>query len=282
MNILTFDVEEWFHILDNTSTKTQNEWNQYESRIHSNMEKIFSILQKYDVKATFFCLGWIAKMHPDIIKKIVSNGYEIGTHSQMHQLVFEQTPSDFEKDLDYSIKLLQDITGKEIKYYRAPGFSIREDTKWAIEIIAKHGIDIDCSIFASKRAHGGFPSFSQPYPSIIKYNGISLKELPINTASLLGKSIIFSGGGYFRITPYSLLKYWTKNSEYVMTYLHPRDFDPHQPILKDLNVLRLIKSYVGLESSIEKFEHWLNDFRFCDIETAVTLIDWSTVPVVEL
>ena len=282
MNILTFDIEEWFHILDNESTKTINEWKNYEVRIHQNMERIFSILDKTNQKATFFCLGWIAETYPEIIKEIVARGYEIGTHTSMHQLIYEQTPKEFAKDLEHSVKTLEDLTGQKVKYFRAPGFSITEDNKWAFEIMAAQGIEVDSSVFPAPRAHGGLPSYKQPVPSIIKYNGIELKELPINYTSILGKSIIFSGGGYFRLFPYPLLKHWSKQSDYVMSYLHPRDFDAEQPVIKELSLPRKFKSYVGLKGATAKLEKWITDFDFIDIATAVNQIDWKNVPVVEL
>ena len=282
MNILTFDIEEWFHILDNESTKTINEWKNYEVRIHQNMERIFSILDKTSSKATFFVLGWIAETYPEIIKEIVTRGYEIGTHTSMHQLIYEQTPKEFAKDLEHSVKTLEDLTGQKVKYFRAPGFSITEDNKWAFEIMAAQGIEVDSSVFPAPRAHGGLPSYKQPVPSIIKYNGIELKELPINYTSILGKSIIFSGGGYFRLFPYPLLKHWSKQSDYVMSYLHPRDFDAEQPVIKELSLPRKFKSYVGLKGATAKLEKWITDFDFIDIATAVNQIDWKNVPVVEL
>jgi len=282
MKILTFDIEEWFHILDNESTKTINEWKNYEVRIHQNMERIFSILDKTSSKATFFVLGWIAETYPEIIKEIVTRGYEIGTHTSMHQLIYEQTPKEFAKDLEHSVKTLEDLTGQKVKYFRAPGFSITEDNKWAFEIMAAQGIEVDSSVFPAPRAHGGLPSYKQPVPSIIKYNGIELKELPINYTSILGKSIIFSGGGYFRLFPYPLLKHWSKQSDYVMSYLHPRDFDAEQPVIKELSLPRKFKSYVGLKGATAKLEKWITDFDFIDIATAVNQIDWKNVPVVEL
>ena len=172
MNILTFDVEEWFHLLDNDSTKTIKEWSQYESRIHANMDRIFDLLDRTNQKATFFCLGWIVENYPDVIRDIVERGYEVGSHSRMHQLVYEQKPKDFHADLEFSIKTMEDITGKKVKYFRAPGFSIREDNKWAFEIMASLGIEVDCSIFPASRSHGGFPSYTNPSPSILTYEGI--------------------------------------------------------------------------------------------------------------
>ena len=57
MNILTFDVEEWFHLLDNDSTRSEVEWIKYPVRIHENMDRIFRILDDTNSKATFFiCL----------------------------------------------------------------------------------------------------------------------------------------------------------------------------------------------------------------------------------
>lgn len=281
MNILTFDIEEWFHILDNESTKTINEWKKYEVRIHQNMERILSILEKTNTKATFFCLGWIAETYPGVIREIVSRGYETGSHTRMHQLVYEHTPREFKNDVEDSIKTLEDITGQKVKYFRAPGFSITENEKWAFEILSEQGIEVDCSVFPAPRAHGGFPSYGQAVPSILKYNGIVLKELPINFSTFMGQPVIFSGGGYFRLLPYSLIKKWTLKSDYVMSYLHPRDFDANQPVIKELSIARKFKSYVGLKGAMAKFEQWLTDFDFIDISTAVKQIDWQRVPVIK-
>jgi len=282
MNILTFDIEEWFHLLDNESTKTVNEWKNYDSRIHENMERIFRMLEGHNQKATFFCLGWIAETYPEVIRDIVARGYEVGTHTRMHQLVYEQTPKEFNNDVEFSVKTLEDITGKKVKYFRAPGFSIREDNKWAFEVLVKNGIEVDSSVFPAPRAHGGLPSYTEPVPSLLKYNGIELKELPINYHNVLGVPIIFSGGGYFRFFPYRLIKQWTLQSSYVMSYLHPRDFDASQPMIKDLPMMRKQKAYVGLRGAAKKFDHWLTDFDFVDIKTAVKQIDWERVPEVQL
>ena len=69
MNILTFDIEEWFHILDHGSTKNAKHWSNYEYRLESNMDRIFHLLDKHNQDATFFCLGWVAEKFPNIIKK---------------------------------------------------------------------------------------------------------------------------------------------------------------------------------------------------------------------
>ena len=282
MNILTFDIEEWFHILDNDSTKSEKNWINYESRIHKNMEKIFDILESTNTKASFFVLGWIAEKYPEIIRSISDKGFEIGSHSTMHQLVYQQDKNQFKTDVDRSIKTLEDISGKKVKMFRAPGFSIKENNKWAFEILYELGIDIDSSVFPAKRAHGGLPSYGASEPSILQYNGVQLKEFPINTKTILGKTIIYSGGGYFRLAPYSILKKWSKKDDYIMSYFHPRDFDSSQPVIESLSLTRKFKSYVGLKNSETKLKKWLKDFDFTDIESANKKINWDKAKIVNL
>jgi polysaccharide deacetylase family protein (PEP-CTERM system associated) len=280
MNILTFDIEDWFHILDNASTKTADEWHNYEPRIDVNMARIFTLLDSMNLKATFFCLGWMAEKYPNIIKNICNRGYEIGTHSTMHQLVYNQNPKVFADDLEYSVKVLEDITGEKVKYFRAPGFSVREDNRWVFDILVSQGIEIDCSIFPAPGSHGGFPSYKAISPAIIQYDGVRLKEFPINYVSILGKSIVYSGGGYFRLFPYAWIKHWAQQTSYLMTYFHPRDFDAGQPVIKDLPLIRKFKSYVGLPGAFCKLQKLLNDFDFIDIAEADKLIDWDHARII--
>ena len=87
--VYDFDIEEWFHILDNDSTKTEKEWSNYEYRLDANMDRIFELLERKNQKATFFCLGWVAREFPHILKKIDEMGFEIATHSDKHQLAIK-------------------------------------------------------------------------------------------------------------------------------------------------------------------------------------------------
>ena len=282
MKILTFDIEEWFHILDNYSTKKELQWIKYEERIYRNMDKIFGLLHDNKLKATFFVVGWIAEKYPSIIKKIDNLGHEIGSHTHYHQLMYNQSKAQIEKDLKKSISTLENITGKKVKYFRAPGFSITEKNKWVFDILISNGITHDSSIFPANRAHGGFARFEETRPIIIEHNGLRIKEFPINTYNFFGKSFIFSGGGYFRIMPYYFIKKFSHKSDYVMTYFHPRDFDPAQPVIPELNLYRKFKSYVGLKSSLSKLYKWTSDFDFIDLKSADNLICWNKKAVVKL
>jgi peptidoglycan-N-acetylglucosamine deacetylase len=282
MNILTFDIEEWFHILDNASTRTEAEWGQYESRIHANMDRIFQLLTETNTRATFFCLGWVADKYPDVIRRIDAAGYDIATHSYAHQLAYEQSRAEFTDDLVRSIRALQDATGKPVTAYRAPGFSIKYQNRWVFEVLAENGISVDCSVFSARRAHGGDVAFALREPGIINIGGASLREFPINTVGVAGQDVIFSGGGYFRLFPYPVVRHLTRQSPYVMTYFHPRDFDPGQPVIADLSLIRRFKSYYGLAGCWPKLKQLLTDFQFIDLAEAERQVDWSAVKVIDL
>ena len=241
MKILTFDIEDWFHILDYDGTRDPSKWINYPSRIHRNMDIIYEILQDKNIKATFFVLAWIAEKYPEIIKKISDLGYEIGSHTYAHQLVYEQSRNGFKNDVEKSIKIIEDLTGKKVKCFRAPGFSITKDNLWALEVIKELGIEYDSSIFPAVRSHGGLKINKLDKPCIISYKNVKIKEFPINTNSILNTKYVFSGGGYFRIIPYFMLKRFFKKSDYVMTYFHPRDFDHKQPTIKNLPKFRMFK-----------------------------------------
>jgi peptidoglycan-N-acetylglucosamine deacetylase len=280
MNILTFDIEEWFHLLEIDSTKYPENWEKFPSRIHENLARILDLLDEKKLHATFFCLGWIAQKHPSEIKEIVKRGHEVGAHSNHHRLVYELGAARFSEDTKKAIGIIENLTGKKVISYRAPRFSLTEQCKWAFEILAENGIERDSSIFPASRSKGGFPEFGNSGPAIIQVNGFKIKEFPISIHSITGLNLVFSGGGYFRIMPYPFIRRWTRQSDYVMTYFHPRDFDPEQPVMRDIPVYRRFQSYVGLKSSFPKLKKWLNDFDFIDLDTADKSVNWKTVKTI--
>ena len=97
----------------------------------------------------------------------------------------------------------------------------------------------------------------------------------MNVYRFLGKDIIFSGGGYFRILPYRLTRYFMRHSDYVINYFHPSDFDPAQRRMKHLPLMRQIKNSMGLRGAFEKYQKLIRDFDFVDIRQADSLIDWD-------
>lgn len=282
MKILTFDIEDWFHLLDLDENRSHESWNKRISRVVESTRTILDLLQSHNQKATFFVLGWVAEQYPQLIREIDARGFEIGSHSMHHQLAYEQSQQDFQTDTENSISVIEDAVGKKIKYYRAPGFSITSNNAWAFDVLNELGITIDCSIFPAGRAHGGFKNFGSARPAIICRNNYQLKELPINTATFLTRPFIFSGGGYFRLLPYPLINRLSTKSDYLMTYFHPRDFDVGQPVMTGLSRSRRFKSYVGIEGALTKIDRLLTDFKFLDVTEANTQIDWHAVEKIQL
>ena len=281
MNILTIDLEDWFHILDHPATERPDQWSGFESRLEKNVDRLLDLLDEHKQQATWFCLGWIAKQYPQVVKKVAAK-HELACHSDLHQLVYNQTPIAFKEDTLNVIRRLEDLSGKKMNAYRASGFSITEKTSWAFEILSECGITLDCSVFPASRNHGGFEKFGTAQPCRIAVNGTFLKEFPLNTVRLFGKEIVFSGGGYFRALPYSFIHSQMKKSDYVMTYFHPRDFDPSQPVLKSLPFKRRLMSYVGLQGALPKFKKLLLDHSFVDLAKADKQMNWEGSPIVYL
>jgi len=297
MNILTLDIEEWFHLLETDYSRNESDWDHFEIRIHHNMERIFRILEDTHSRGTFFCLGWIARKYPEVIRQISDLGYEVGCHSASHHLVHQLSPTAFREDTISAVKRLEDILGKKVTAYRAPGFSITEATPWAFEILAEAGITHDSSVFPAPRAHGGYPGFTSHHPCLISIDPLFhsslnssfliphsslIKEFPITTTKLLGKDIVFGGGGYFRLFSYPLIKRWTRQQQYMLAYIHPRDLDAGQPMLPGLSPFRKFKSYYGLKGAEQKLRKWLTNFQFTDIATFDKQYNWDNAQVINL
>jgi len=282
MRILTFDIEDWFHIIQKYPDDILDRWGNYEVRIHNGMDRIFKILDEKDIRATFFILGYIARKHPEIVKRIHDLGYEVAAHSDMHKPAYRQGREEYKQDLTACINSLENITGEKVLSYRAPGFSIKKQNVWAFEVLNELGIKNDASIFPAIRDHGGFDDFAESRPAIIKYNGIYIKEFPMSVNSFFGKKFAVTGGGYFRFFPYRFMRKTIQNADYTMTYFHPRDFDPKQPMMNGLSLERKFKSYYNLSKSYTKLNQMVYDFNFIDMREANSLIDWDSAPVVDL
>ena len=254
---LTFDLEDWFHILDQEPYGNVELWNNFESRIFENTDYILKELEKRKIIATFFCLGWVAEKYPQLIKRIYDEKHEIASHSYHHRLVYKMTRAEFALDALRSKNVLEELIGQAVYGYRAPGFSVNASVPWFFDELVSCGYKYDSSIFLHRRNHGGWRSFLDN--SVTSTSGIV--ELPLRPARFMGVPYFWSGGGYFRISPRKLLKMLQHNTQDTMFYLHPRDIDPSQPIMK-LRFPRNIKHYIGLRNAKQKFEYFLDTFSF--------------------
>jgi peptidoglycan-N-acetylglucosamine deacetylase len=251
MKFLTFDIEDYHHILDIPGIAHQ--FDPRYSIVETVTDSILKLLKKYDVLAVFFVLGEVADQHPELVKKIASNGHLLGTHSYAHQLHKDISDEEFENDLLRSIDAIERASGQRVFAYRAPGFSLQKQHFHRYEIIRKYGILYDFSLFQGKASHGGVDFSTSLQGSIVTSFG-DIDLFPFVRSDCYGLKLPLFGGGYFRLCPQWLLDITIQRSGYVMTYFHPRDFSPSQPRLKGLSPIRYFKSYIGLGGSFKKLE----------------------------
>ena len=279
MNILTFDIEDWYCRDMGADNK---DWENLEVRIYEGVDRILDSLEERNLKGTFFVLGWTAEHHPDVIKKIAQAGHQIGCHTYQHDLLTNFDKQALFEDTKKAKFLIEDVIGAEINAFRAPAFSITKDNLYAFEVLGELGFTIDCSIFPTKRDFGGMPDYGASEPRILEHAGYQFKEFPINPGQLFGRELVFSGGGYFRLLPYSIIKKMTAEQNYTMTYFHPSDFDADQPVLPSLSARQRLKCRIGLKGAYDKYIKYISDFEFVNISTAIEMIDWTKIPVVRL
>lgn len=291
MNLLTFDIEEWYFNHKKGGPKEKYaEFDRY-------LDAILTKLDERQFKATFFCVGEMGRLFPEIIRKIQQQSHEIGCHSNIHTWLNKITEAECREDTHRAVDSLEQCIGEKVKSYRAPAFSIGEKNKWAFEILAENGIERDASIFPAARQFGGFPHFGQKTPCIVEYNGIRMKEFPICTAKVLGKEMAYSGGGYFRFFPLGFVESQMKKSPYAMCYFHIGDLVPehktirsraeYEAYYKEKGTLkarysRYIKSNLGKKNALQKMMQLADDMDFVNLRQSDGVIDWAIAPVVKL
>ena len=284
MNILTFDIEEW--------SIEKNEFGDHKEK-YAEFDRVLDfILEKLDeskIKATFFCLGKLAIEFPHVVKKIYSEGHEIGSHSNAHKWVNKMTPEEFLNDTRVAVDSLENLIGEKIKSFRAPAFSIGENNKWAFEILTACGIINDASIFPGTRDFGGFPNFIEQEPCIIDYNGCRINEFPIPMYKIpfIGKEIAYSGGGYFRILPGKFIEEEMKKHSYNMCYFHIKDLltetnklmtrKEYEDYFKEdgtllRRIIRYIKSNIGTANCGDKFCKLISQAEFHSLSESLRLL----------
>ena len=269
-NIFTIDTEDWFHA-NYEDGLFQNSKNVV-STVEKNVNTYLEIFDKYNVKATFFVLGFVAENHSTLIRKIYQNGHEIASHGYAHQLVYKQTEKEFFDDVKKSKELLEDIIGDKVIGYRAPSWSITENSLWALDILEDLDFKYNSSIFPTKNFLYGIPyapRFAHDCKIYNRPNNKLLNIPPATVSMIKNLNIPFSGGFYFRALPYWFIKCCTdfvnKQSQPTVFYLHPREIDPAQPRLK-LKQKEALIHYYGLNNCYKKLEKVLSKYEYTTIK----------------
>ena len=268
-NVMTVDLEEWFHVTNLEPYIDREDWKSCPTRVQHTVPRLLDILAEYRVHATFFTLGWIAKRFPYLIRRISNAGHELATHGEEHRLVTKQTAAEFKEQLITSRDIIEQSSGKPIFGHRAPTYSLRQSTEWAIQILLEAGFQYDSSIypFGHHRAPGLCDSRFPCY--LYDHGSGELSEYPLTTYRLAGCNLPVAGGGYLRLLPYPLIRWaihqLNRQGHRAIMYLHPWELDPHQPRVKQASCLAKFRHYYQLEHTEMKLRRLLSDFQFGSI-----------------
>lgn len=262
-SIFSIDVEDWFNLSGTGLEPPPSQWDRLESRVERNLRGLFELLAKGGGTATCFFIGYFGRRFPHLIREAIAAGHEIASHSCFHRLVYEMSPAEFYQDALASRKLLEDISGRPVRGFRAPAFSVTERTPWFFEKLAEAGYRYDSSVFPARHQTGGLAtSRFEPY-SVATAAG-PVAEFPITVVRALGTQMCFFGGGYLRLFPYRLMRSMGRRvlqeGRPVVFYVHPREIDPDQPRMP-LSRRRKFTCYVNLRSTRPKIERILHDFQ---------------------
>lgn len=271
INALSIDVEDYFQVSALESVVRYEEWGKYESRVERNTAILLDMLEEFNVKATFFVLGWIAERFPDLVADIHSKGHEIASHGYAHRLVYKQDKEMFRNDIIKSKEILEDIIGDKVIGFRAASYSITRESLWALQILKEEGYAYDSSIFPIKHDRYGIPG-AKRFPHAVKLNNTDkIIEFPLSTIRICKLNLPIAGGGYLRLLPSWLIKHAVKSinlkKEPVIIYIHPWEIDPGQPRL-DVKGISRFRHYVNLKKTEAKMKSILRKFEFgrvCDV-----------------
>lgn len=266
-NALTIDVEDYFQVSALAPYIPRDQWDSRDCRVERNVDRILQLLDDHRTQATFFTLGWIAERYPQLVRRIVDNGHELASHGYGHERASDLSEATFLVDIATAKKILEDLSGQEVKGYRAPSFSIGKGNLWAFDCLEQAGYRYSSSIYPIRHDHYGMPDA----PRFAHQVRVGLLELPVTTARILARNWPASGGGYFRLMPYALSR-WLLNhvnrvdGQPVIFYFHPWEIDDGQPRIAGINAKTRFRHYLNLHRTEERIRRLLNDFRWSSVD----------------
>lgn len=281
LNACTIDVEDYYQVSAFERIVDRSQWNGFDSRVVASTRRILEILDRRSTRATFFTLGWVAEREPKLVREIADAGHEIGCHSHLHRLVYSLDRESFRMDLRESKDALEQATGKPVRSYRAPSFSITHRSVWALEVLIEEGFLHDSSIFPICHDRYGIPS-APTGPFVVQTASGNITEFPPTIYKAWKWNVPVAGGGYFRLYPYQITKQFAKavnrDGRPVNLYLHPWEFDPDQPRMGGISALTRFRHYVNLRSTARKFSRFLSHASFDTMSASLAAASAAGLP----
>jgi polysaccharide deacetylase family protein (PEP-CTERM system associated) len=245
-HIVTVLLHDYFHHGVFQTVIGEKQWHRLDSRLEKNVKDACTLLKRFNIKATFFTLGWIADKYPEIIKRLVSEGHEIANAGYRAYSVRQMTPNQFKEDIQRAKNALERAGSNKIIGYRSAYQWFRQEEFWALDILIEEGYRYD----SSYRPHFNSLKEKSHYRFVHTYEGNSGKilEFPASTVKILGLNLPIGGGGYFRQFPHFFMfqnfeKWCGETNMPFILYFLPWELDSNQPVVTALGPLARIRRY---------------------------------------
>ena len=268
----TVDVEEYFHPTALAPYYPMSVWDRLERRSPRVIERLLEFLSEHSVRGTFFVVGWLAEKEPEMVRSIADAGHEVASHSYEHELVGKLGPAAFRDSVRRSKTILEELTGTSVIGYRAPSFSIIPGLEWAFEVLFEEGYRYDASLFPiTQHPTYGYPAAERD-PYFVPTASGSLAEFPATTWRFMGHTFPASGGAYFRVLPYALvrsgLRQAARRGAPGMFYIHPWEMDGWAPDVA-APLLQRVRTFARRESTWPKMHAMFSEFEFGRIDSSM-------------
>lgn len=265
INGLSVDVEDWFQVGAFENVIERDDWDGLALRVEDNVLRILDLFAEAETKATFFTLGWVAKRHGPLMRRISEAGHELASHGYDHARVFNFTRKEFGEDIRKARQILEDAAGVPITGYRAPSFSIDQRTRWAYMELADQGYAYSSSVAPVAHDHYGWRE--APRFAFKPLAWSDLVEIPVTTAMLGGKRLAAGGGGFFRVLPYAFSRWAIRQVNRVeerpaVFYFHPWEVDPDQPRVGNAPIKSKLRHYTNLHKMAPKLRELIHEFAW--------------------
>jgi polysaccharide deacetylase family protein (PEP-CTERM system associated) len=263
-NVVSVDVEDYFHAEVFSGVVDRVRWDSYASRVERNTCRLLGLLGELNLRGTFFVLGWVAERYPGLVREIAAGGHELACHSYWHRLIYKLDPAEFREDTRRAKNIIEQISGQPVRGYRAPTYSVTDRSVWALEILAELGFTYDSSIYPIRHDRYGMPGAPRT-PFRFHTPSGPMTEFPITTFRLAGHNMPVGGGGYLRLLPQLYTRMGLKRAQKegvpIVIYIHPWEVDPEQPRLPGSLSSRL-RHYTNLSRTFDRFQSVLQEGKY--------------------
>ena len=274
MNILGIDFEDWYHP-ELIKRNIKNE--KHTPSVINGIDKILDLLRKHETFATFFVVGELLEIKPEIFDKIIENDHEIAFHTMYHDRLDSQ---GYKEKFPDEIKKFAELTNHKSRGFRAPTFSLNNTSSWAIDVLEENNYMYDSSIVPAKTSMYGSPNAEhKPYritSKSIEKNDSSGKliEFPLLVTTFLGKKIPAAGGFYLRTLPTKVIKNALKNYQNKNMpgcfYIHSWELTPEFMPKLDLPFKDKFATYHNLDKAYSRMSELLKIFKFTSFSRYIT------------